>query len=64
MSAPKKPDEKCLRCNGCGKIANSDDGEPWTVWEELPPGADLAVKLGVVRPLPCPKCGGSGKVPS
>ena len=37
--------EPCQRCGGCKQIANSDDGEPWTVWEELPPGSDLAAPV-------------------
>ncbi|MCP4201808.1 MAG: hypothetical protein GY769_07740 [bacterium] len=50
----------CDRCEGCGKIANSEDGEPWIAWLALPPGSDLAVKLGQVQPIDCPECGGSG----
>ena len=46
------------RCGGCGQIANSPDGESWTVWTSLPPGSDIAVKIGLVRPIPCPECGG------
>jgi hypothetical protein len=48
--------ETCQRCDGCGSIANSDSGEPWTQWERLPPGSDLAVRMGLVRPIPCPDC--------
>ena len=55
-------DEKnCDKCDGCGKIANSEDGEPWTAWQSLPPGSDVAVKLGLIWPILCPSCGGSGK---
>lgn len=52
--------QRCDRCMGCGKIADSDDGEPWSDWEALPPGSDAAVKLGLVKPIPCPDCGGTG----
>jgi len=52
---------KCKRCNGCGRIANSDSGEPWTAWADLPPGSDIAVRLGIVRPIPCPVCRGTGE---
>lgn len=60
------PDEeedetRCTRCRGCGQIADSTEGEPWTDWKELPPGADLAVRLGVVKPLKCPACDGTGR---
>jgi len=51
---------KCARCNGCGSIADSEQGEPWTYWAELPRGSNAAVVLGVVKPIPCPVCDGSG----
>jgi hypothetical protein len=50
----------CPACDGCGQVADSDDREPWTVWASLPPGSDLAVRAGMVRPMPCPRCAGSG----
>ncbi len=53
-------EEVCSRCDGCGRIADSDEGEPWTAWSDLPPGSDLAVQMGLVKPIPCPKCGGNG----
>lgn len=52
---------RCTRCDGCGKIANTDDGEPWSVWLDLPVGSAAAILLGIVRPLTCPACGGTGK---
>lgn len=51
-----EPTTKCSTCDGCGQVANTDDREPWTAWEDLPPGSDLAVRLGLVRPVPCPDC--------
>lgn len=54
---------KCQTCDGCGKIANDDDRSPWTHWERLPPGSDVAVRLGMVRPMTCPDCDGSGNKP-
>lgn len=48
--------DKCDRCWGCGLIASSEDGEPWTMWLDLPLKSSLAVVMGIVRPLPCPKC--------
>lgn len=53
--------DECSRCDGEGRIANSEDGEPWSAWAELPPGSDLAVQMGIVQPVDCPECGGSGK---
>lgn len=51
----------CQRCSGEGRIANSDDGEPWSMWASLPPGADAAVRAGLVKPIPCPSCNGTGQ---
>ena len=51
---------KCNKCDGCGKVANTEDQEPWTFWLELPLGSAAAVIMGLVRPITCPKCNGSG----
>jgi RecJ-like exonuclease len=51
---------ECVRCDGCGQIANSEDGAPWSAWESLPVRSALAVDWGLVRPIPCPDCAGSG----
>ncbi len=53
---------RCPRCEGCGKLADSDDREPWTVWENLPLRSAGAVLLGLVKPIECPDCSGTGKV--
>lgn len=52
---------ECGTCAGCGRIANDDDRTPWKYWEELPVQSALAVVAGIVRPLPCPDCRGTGK---
>lgn len=46
----------CHTCDGCGQVADTDDREPWTAWESLPPGSDMAVRMGLVKPIPCPDC--------
>ena len=46
--------EKCTNCEGEGRIANNDEGVPWSYYETLPPGSDIAVRLGWVKPIPCP----------
>lgn len=61
ISAAHKDKTLCDQCLGCGKIANSDDGESWLYWLNLEPPANLAVTIGLVKPLPCPTCGGAGK---
>jgi len=53
--------DKCSRCDGCGEIATDDEGSPWSMWEALPPQAKLAETLGMVKPIACPVCGGTGK---
>lgn len=55
--------DACYHCLGGGQVANTEDREPWSAWEDLPPGSDLAVTMGLVRPEPCGECGGSGKTP-
>lgn len=42
-------------------VANTEDREPWSAWANLPEGSDLAVQLGLVRPVPCEPCRGTGR---
>lgn len=60
-SAAEEPDSgKCDRCDGCGQLANDDDATPWKYWAELPSPSNLAVVAGIVKPITCPECNGSG----
>jgi hypothetical protein len=52
---------KCPKCDGCGQVANTPDQEPWTVWMALPLQSAGAVVAGLVKPIPCPKCGGKAE---
>ena len=52
---------RCERCDGCDKIANDEDGTPWTTWENIPENSRAAVIIGIIGPEPCPDCGGTGK---
>ncbi|MFI6304308.1 hypothetical protein ACIBCH_20755 [Amycolatopsis thailandensis] len=52
----------CTRCMGDGKIANTENGEPWSAWSTLLSGSDVAVRMGFVRPIDCPDCDGHGSV--
>lgn len=54
---------KCLKCDGCGQVADSQDQEPWSFWMDLPLKSAAAVVLGLVKPITCPTCNGSGQVP-
>lgn len=53
---------ECPRCRGCGQIANSEQGEPWSNWMALPLQSATAVLMGLVKPIPCPSCNGAGTV--
>lgn len=57
-------DNRCKRCLGWKRVANSDDGESWKYWAELAPPSNLAVQLGIVVPLVCPRCDGTGIDPN
>ena len=51
---------KCKTCDGCGKVADTDDREPWTFWANLPAQSATAVLMGLVKPINCPACKGTG----
>jgi hypothetical protein len=52
--------DACPKCLGSKRIANDDDQASWKHWAELPPPANLAVQLGIVYPIECPVCSGTG----
>lgn len=54
----------CRQCLGWKRIANSEDGESWKYWAELEPPSNLAVTLGLVVPITCPRCNGTGQEPA
>ena len=54
--------EKCMKCDGCGRVADDDEETPWRYYEELPVKNAAAVFMGLITPKPCPECGGSGAV--
>lgn len=64
MTAHGHEDNLCPKCEGCGKVANDEEGTPWTFWASLRPGEGLAVQIGAVVPIICPECKGSGKDPN
>jgi hypothetical protein len=51
----------CLRCDGCGQLADTDARESWTSWTSLPLQSSAAVLMGLVKPIPCDACDGTGK---
>lgn len=56
--------DACQKCLGWKQIANDDDQSSWKFWAELPPPSNLAVQVGMVFPIDCPRCQGSGKEPT
>lgn len=52
----------CPRCAGCGKLADTDDREPWKYWLEMPLQNAVAVVMGIVKPIDCDRCNGLGIV--
>jgi hypothetical protein len=63
-SAPaRREPTPCQRCDGCGRLADTDAREPWSAWENLPVKSAFAVIVGAVRPVPCDVCGGTGRAP-
>lgn len=53
---------ECLKCDGCGKVANDEEQTPWKYWIDLPVHSAAAILSGVVRPLECPACNGKGTI--
>lgn len=49
----------CDICDGEKVTDNNDDRAeraPWSFWQELTPPSDMAVRLGLVKPVPCYAC--------
>lgn len=55
--------DRCNKCLGWKRVANDEDQTPWKHWAELAPPSNLAVVLGLVYPIECPRCHGSGREP-
>lgn len=53
--------DACEKCLGWKRVANDDDQSSWKHWAELPPPSNLSVVLGLVYPVECPACHGSGR---
>jgi DnaJ-class molecular chaperone len=54
--------DACKKCLGWKRV---DDGEgiSWKYWAELPAHSALAISLGIVKPIECPRCKGTGIEP-
>ena len=49
----------CRTCLGWKRV---DDGEgySWKYWATLPAPSNIAVQIGMVKPVKCPDCQGTG----
>ncbi len=56
-------DDACQQCIGWKRIANDDEQSSWKHWAEIPPPSNIAVQLGLVFPIECPRCQGTGVEP-
>jgi len=53
--------DACQQCLGWKRVANDDERSSWKHWAELPAPENIAVRLGLVYPVECPRCQGSGR---
>lgn len=56
-------DNACERCLGWKRIDDGDEGVSWKYWAELPTPSNIAIQLGIVKPITCPHCNGTGIEP-
>ena len=55
-------EDACTQCLGWKRV---DDGEgaSWKYWAELPAQSAIGFTLGLVKPIQCPRCKGTGIEP-
>ncbi len=52
---------QCDKCAGCGYITDGESADPWKYWAELPYQSSFAIQVGLVKPIKCPVCKGTGE---
>jgi len=52
----------CNQCLGWKRVDNGEFGS-WKYWAELPAQSAIAVQMGLVKPVQCPRCKGTGIEP-
>jgi len=52
----------CEQCLGWKRVDNAEQ-QSWKYWAELPEQSALAVRIGLVKPVECPRCHGTGIEP-
>lgn len=55
-------DDACTQCLGWKRVS---DGAKlsWKYWAEMPAPSNFAVQAGLVKPITCPHCKGTGVEP-
>ena len=53
-------DNACKHCLGWKRVDDSDEHISWKYWAELPSPSNISVQLGIVKPIECPRCHGTG----
>lgn len=59
----KDETKPCTKCEGCGYVADTPEQEPWTQWMNLPLKSSIAVIMGLVKRIECPRCNETGYEP-
>ena len=52
----------CIHCYGWKRV-DDGEGQSWKYWAELPSQSAIAVQMGIVKPIECPHCKGTGVEP-
>jgi hypothetical protein len=52
----------CKKCLGWKRVDNSE-GASWKYWAELPVQSAIAIQMGWIQPIECPRCHGTGIEP-
>ena len=55
-------ENKCQQCLGWKRVDDAEGGS-WMWWAELPAQSAIAVTMGWVKPITCPRCNGTGVEP-
>ena len=50
----------CDSCAGCGYVTDGESPEPFKYWLELPVQSAIALQMGLVKPVECFACKGTG----
>ena len=55
-------EDACEQCLGWKRVDDSDYAS-WKYWAELRAQSAIAIHMGLVKPIMCPRCSGTGIEP-